>query len=229
MSLTIACLLVLSAVHLVIHQLRFLNVLPRSKMLSVSGGVAVAYVFLHILPQLTEYHQGLAPGGSKKLLYFIALSGLVLFYGMERQIRYEYPEKEIAVGDFWLHLVSFTFYNVLIGVLMVTEAHRSNSELLLFTFAIGLHFFNTDYGLWFDYRQRYPRYGRWLLITGLWLGWLLGSKMEDIQHYVPYLFAFLIGGIILNVMKEELPQERQSNFWAFLTGVAGYGITLWFL
>ena len=37
------------------------------------------------------------------------------------------------------------------------------------------------------------------------------------------LFAFLAGGVVLNVMKEELPEERQSRFGAFLLGVAGYG------
>ena len=36
------------------------------------------------------------------------------------------------------------------------------------------------------------------------------------------LFAFLAGGIILNVLKEELPEERQSYFLPFLLGVILY-------
>jgi hypothetical protein len=40
------------------------------------------------------------------------------------------------------------------------------------------------------------------------------------------LFALLAGGIVLNVLKEELPEERQSRFSAFALGAAGYTILL---
>jgi len=36
------------------------------------------------------------------------------------------------------------------------------------------------------------------------------------------LLAFLAGGVILNVLKEELPEERDRRFWAFLVGAAAY-------
>ena len=29
--------------------------------------------------------------------------------------------------------------------------------------------------------------------------------------------------VVLNVLKEELPQERQSRFWAFALGLVVYG------
>ena len=40
------------------------------------------------------------------------------------------------------------------------------------------------------------------------------------------LIAFLAGGIILNVLKEELPEERDSRFGAFAFGAAAYAILL---
>ncbi len=39
---------------------------------------------------------------------------------------------------------------------------------------------------------------------------------------VDALFAVLAGAIILNVMKEELPEERESRFGAFAAGAAAY-------
>jgi hypothetical protein len=36
------------------------------------------------------------------------------------------------------------------------------------------------------------------------------------------LVALLAGGVILNVLKEEVPSERQSRFWAFAAGAAAY-------
>jgi hypothetical protein len=40
------------------------------------------------------------------------------------------------------------------------------------------------------------------------------------------MFAFLAGGIILNVLKEELPEERESRFSAFTAGTAAYAALL---
>ncbi|MDZ4871450.1 MAG: hypothetical protein CLLPBCKN_000838 [Chroococcidiopsis cubana SAG 39.79] len=46
--------LILPLVHLFSSKLRFLERTPRSIWLSVSGGVSVAYVFVHILPELSQ-------------------------------------------------------------------------------------------------------------------------------------------------------------------------------
>jgi hypothetical protein len=43
---------------------------------------------------------------------------------------------------------------------------------------------------------------------------------------VAVLVAFLAGGVILNVLKEEVPTERRSRFWAFALGMAGYAALL---
>lgn len=38
--------------------------------------------------------------------------------------------------------------------------------------------------------------------------------------------AFLAGEVILNVLKEELPNERKSRFGAFALGTAAYAALL---
>jgi hypothetical protein len=43
---------------------------------------------------------------------------------------------------------------------------------------------------------------------------------------VDVLFAFLAGGVILNVLKEELPEERQSRYLPFAAGAAVYAALL---
>lgn len=57
-------------------------------------------------------------------------------------------------------------------------------------------------------------------------GWAVGAVTEIPQVLVGFLFAFLAGGVVLNVLKEELPEERQSNFGAFALGTAGYALIL---
>ena len=53
-------------------------------------------------------------------------------------------------------------------------------------------------------------------------GWVLGVLTTVPPVGVGFLFAFLAGGIVLNTLKEELPQERESRLWPFLTGAGVY-------
>lgn len=48
------------------------------------------------------------------------------------------------------------------------------------------------------------------------------------ESLISALFALPAGGIILNVVKEELPEERKSNFGAFGGGATVYAGLLLF-
>ena len=154
-----------------------------------------------------------------------------------------------------MHLVSFSIYNVLSGYLLVRrgeadhegsaehgvvadhggEASEAGSSILfqeaeisLVTFAVALaiHFLVTDYGLREDFREGYMKLGRWVLCGAAILGWLLGVFVALPEIAVLAIMALLGGGIILNVLKEELPAERQSRFGAMIAGAVGYAVLL---
>ena len=57
-------------------------------------------------------------------------------------------------------------------------------------------------------------------------GYLVGAATEISEAAIAVLTAFLAGGMILNVLKEEVPSQRQSRFWAFALGMAGYAALL---
>lgn len=81
---------VLALGHLFAGKLRFLEGTPRSIWLSMAGGVSVAYVFMHLLPELAEGQEVLAEALEESLFfleshaYLVALLGLATFYGLER-------------------------------------------------------------------------------------------------------------------------------------------------
>src|SRR5690606_28721775 len=52
--------LALAAVHLFAGRLRFLDTVPRAAWLSGAGGASVAYVFLHLLPELAAGQEAIA-------------------------------------------------------------------------------------------------------------------------------------------------------------------------
>ncbi len=249
--------LALAAVHILARRLRFLSVTPRSRWLSAAGGASVAYVFLHLLPELGVGQAELVEAGHDLFatldydIYIVALLGLVVFYGLERlvaQARLEetrggdVDEKDLAEAEasgtavpqahhtrpniYWLHISSFTVYNFLIGYLLLHREQETLSALVVYAIAMGLHFVVNDFGLQEDHRRGYRKSGRWILSGAVLTGWAIGALTEIPELGIVLLTAFIGGGVILNVLKEELPENRESRFSAFLIGAAAYAVLL---
>ena len=225
-------------VHLYGYRLKFLDITPRSSWLSLSSGISVAYVFIHILPELNEAQYNLQTSTAllsflEHHVYVAALLGMVAFYGLER-IAKESREKNIAEGDgdvtelgvFSLHMVSFTLYNLLIGYLLLHKEDSSITNLVLYAVAIGTHLLVNDYGLRNNHKGAYQTVGRWILAAAIITGWVIGTQQPIHEAALAVVFALLAGSIILNVLKEELPEERQSRFWIFALGAIIYAAIL---
>ena len=95
-------------------------------------------------------------------------------------------------------------------------------SLSFFFVAMGAHFLVNDYGLRRHHQEAYNRIGCWLLAGSVLVGYGIGLMTPIHELMLAVLFAFLAGGVILNVIKEELPEEQESLFWAFALGAALY-------
>ena len=223
------------AIHLLIGRLKWLDVLPRHRWLSFSGGVAVSYVFLHVLPDLGLHQRafsrelGLSDTLAESLVYSLALLGLVAFYALERKVRLSRKRSRArGHGDKyedhleWVHAGSYAALNLLIGYLLLHREDTGWASLALYFGAMSLHFMTVDHGMRGDHREAYERRGRWVISAAVAAGWLLGVLVTVPPVGVGFLFAFLAGGIVLNTLKEELPQERESRLWPFLGGAGIY-------
>nr|WP_316047377.1 hypothetical protein [Planococcus glaciei] len=135
-------------------------------------------------------------------------------------------EKNSRDGVFWVHIASFAFYNALIGYLLIREEYESAWGMLFFFIAMGVHFITNDKGLRATHKDDYDRYGRWLLAVSILVGWGMGALTEVNELIISFLTALLAGGVVLNVLKEELPEERESRFSAFCIGIIGYSVLL---
>lgn len=245
-------LVALAAVHVLTPSLRFLRSTPRSIWLSLFGGVSVSYVFVHLLPELAEGQTRVTralSGGSadvafaERHVYLVALVGLATFYGLERLAKRDRSQREgeqvsggrtrdsatatsTGAGVFWIHMASFGVYNALIGYLLVHRPVTTTRSLIFFAVAMALHFVVTDYGLDEDHQARFRHVGRWVLVAAVVMGFAAGIAAEIPEVALAVLVAFLAGGVILNVLKEELPSERESRFWSFAVGLAAYAALL---
>jgi len=242
----VAAAIALAAVHVLSGRLRFLNRIPRSRWLSVAGGMSVAYVFAYLLPELAKGQQtvegDVGPGETPFLpfledhVYLLALFGLALFYGIEKHSRMSRHQRREGDGDaatgagaFWLSIGSFTVYNAIIGYLLVDGELRTLDALVLYTVALGVHFVINDGGLREHHKQVYHRVGRWLVAGAVLAGLALGLATEVPERAIALLLAFVAGGVILNVLKEELPSEQRAQFVPFLLGAALYTVLLQFV
>ena len=236
--LSAAAAVVLSLTHLFINRITVLEAIPRSKWLSVAGGISVTYIFVHVLPELEEWQKLFTAEGEggflKHHLYVVALIGLAVYYGLERAAkltgtsRREAPgaQKSSDAGVFWIHIGLFAVYNLLIGYLLVHRDTATVTALAFFTLAMLFHFAVNDHGLHQQYPQRYQTRGRWIVSGAILLGWFVGVLLPVSETGVAVIFAFVAGGNIMNTLKEELPEERKSNYWAFFAGIAGYTLLL---
>lgn len=244
-----AAAVLLALVHVFTPSLRFLGGTPRSAWLSIAGGVAVAYVFVHLLPELAtgedNIRRALGSGSigrfgiAERHVYVVALLGLAVFYGLERMAkssrgtsaptvpgtgsgRASLPDTVTSPTVFWIHMVSFGLYNALIGYLLLHLERQSLINLAFFAVAMALHFVVTDFGLNEDHKEEYRGKGRWVLVISVFIGLTVGATTALSDVAIAVLVAFLAGGVILNVLKEEVPAERRSRFWAFALGMTVY-------
>jgi len=223
----------LIAVHLLSGKLHPIQRIPRRRWLSFAGGISIAYVFVHIFPELAEAQHGLRQGIEllpwlEHHAYLVALSGLMFYYGLECMLKQSHRQghdpdlSTVSNRVFWVHIGSFTIYNALVGYLLAQRQQQSLRAMLAYTVAMVLHFCVNDYALRQHHKHSYHDRGRWVLAAAILLGWLAGITTSLSAAMTSTLFAFLAGAITLNVLKEELPSERQNRFWAFTFGAVFY-------
>ncbi|MCD1144201.1 ZIP family metal transporter [Kocuria sp. LUK] len=239
---------VLAALHLAAPRIRSLPLVPERRMGSFAGGLAVAYVFLHLLPELAAGNEAVGEALSDVVeptpllelaIFLVALTGFTAFYGLERLATAHgdrnggtpssggSPTARGRAGVYWLHLGSFMVYNVLITYTMVLRVRTGLLFAVLFTVAMGLHFVLTDRGLAEHYPRRFATSGRALLAAALVAGWVLASVLAPTSTVLVAVLTALLGGsVLLNVFKEEVPTNRSSSFAWFSIGLVLYSALL---
>ena len=231
--------IMLALVHIFASRTEWLSQWPRRWWVSFAGGISIAYIFLDILPELDHAQKEIEHGINflmeylESHVYLLALAGLAIFYGLEklalrsRQYNQQITGKNItSLGIFWVHIISFGLYNLILGYLLrESENHGLQACLILFV-ALAMHFIVNDVRLREHHQHAYDQLGRWLLAGAILVGWILGQAIQVNAAAIAAIWAFVAGGIILNVLKEELPEEQESHFGMFVFGAGIYSIIL---
>jgi hypothetical protein len=195
---------------------------------SFAGGVAVSYVFLHMLPDLVEYNKPIGEfllnnkaltAFTELMIYIVALLGFLFYYGLDILAERQQIKGQGDNYAYILHIAMFCLYNFLITYTMALRALSGITSTILFTIAMALHFVLTDRKFSRYYKNLFNRSGRFLLICALLIGWLFSVLFEPVNVLVVALMvAFLAGSVLLNVFREELPSAGLTSYFWFAVG-----------
>ncbi|MCM1984842.1 hypothetical protein [Lyngbya confervoides] len=223
----------LALIHGFASQLPSERFISRHRWVSFAGGVSLGYVFLEIFPELSHAQETLVHSKLSAIaylenhIYLLALLGLVIFYGLDKiALKLADPAVPEPTAFFWIHLLSFALINGILGYLLQDLSNHSLFSCLLLFIALGLHLFVIDEHLREHHRVPYDGIGRWVLAAAVVVGMALGRATDLNEAAIAIIWSFLAGSIILQVLKRELPPERETYFPAFVLGTGLFALLL---
>ena len=185
---------------------------------SFGGGMAIGYVFVHLLPELDAGHPFLG-----ERIFLIALAGFVIYYGLHElsYVRSSGESQRITpLSAFYLKLVPIWVFNWLIVYGLPEQHMQSGIGAVPITLALSLHLIHKDYLLGRAYPGPFGTWGRFVLALAPLAGWVTAFVARSNQEAInDILVALLAGSVLYSVFKEELPVHVESRFPAFVLGV----------
>lgn len=190
---------------------------------SIGGGISIAYIFLHLLPELAlkGKHNMKSLNISSEFLevsfFFVALLGLLILFVVDALSETSKIPKE---NNFKLHLI----YNIAITYLYAFTLPEVVKEgifySILYTFTLSAHVFSSDRVIFRFHEKFYKSKYRWIGFSAVLLGISHSLTVEyNSSIQLDYAFAFLSGGVLLNTFLEELPKKNILNVKWFLSAI----------
>ena len=214
-------------IHYASSKVSLLQYFAKSRFLSFGSGIALSYVFIDLLPKLGQsdlYVQNALRGIIPYMehhVFVAALCGFMLFYAVDKA-----PERGKRNCKFYFSIVSYALFNFFIGYSVSDPFDPEVQPLVLFCLAIGLHYFTNDFTLNESFGELYRKNGKTVLLASILLGYTVGLFFELSKTAVALLGAFIGGGVIMNVIRHELPKEKPNSFCTFVCGAFMYTVLL---
>jgi hypothetical protein len=208
----------------------------RRASVSASAGATVAYVFIHLLPEVGEASSKFVEATQDRSfslgdahVYLAALASFVIFYGLEHLVNWSHESPQVPESEetsktpvYLIHIGGFALYATMVCYMMARGEEMTAVAIALYAVAMGLHFLSIDHALVEEHGPRYLKSGRYILALAVMAGWGCGLLFEIPKPVGATVMGLVAGGVIMNSMIMELPQEKKGKFWPFVLGAAFY-------
>ena len=229
------CVLAIGGCHWLAGWLASFPEQQQHRLASIGGGASLAYVFLHLLPEL-------AAGGSElseaqglmshvptavveSWLFLAAFGGVLTVFSLNVLTK----QKEVAPAyAAWLDLFNYAALNYIYAYSLPSLFKSEGvGYVVLFTVAISTHVLLMDRHAAMHHPPRFRRRASLLGSAVLVLGLLHASVFGVVNEFtLATASAFLGGGLLMGVFREELPDPRQARLSWLLAGCGGMGALL---
>lgn len=223
---------ILACVHLICGKNNWWRVFEAHGWVSFSTGASVAYVFIHVFPEISLLQQQLSGVPShhysgqffNQPLYQTALAGICLPYLLDTlELNYIESDKKyhrhVHQGIFGIRKLLYLLYNLMLAYMIMHRHTESALSMKIIVIILSMHFIVINANFKEIYPELFKTTIRWFAVLGLIFGGIIGKVMVMPDSIVAYLFA-LIGGIITYAaLKQELPKTHHRAPLHFLAGV----------
>ena len=188
-----------------------------------TGGVAIGYVFLYLLPKLSDYTDSIRVDGVQGIreildyrVYLYGLLGFVFYYFVDQ---YKAQKNRKQIGPKILLGSGFFIYSLLTGYILANWSRPGLIPVFLAGSILTLHLLGVNHQVRKWHRRVFDDYFRWLFAIALIIGWGAGIFLDIPREMEIVVTGMLAGGIITNIMNEEIPNRDPYKIVPFIAGV----------
>jgi len=226
-GLVIICLVAIGSCHWVAGLISKQSEAVQNRWASVGGGAGLAYIFIHLLPELTTggstisdaigMEHFLPNAMTESLLFLITMLGVFIPYVLgvigKRNSNSNKWNSSASLGIF--ALVNYLYAYSLPSLLTTGLTYG-----VLFTVAIAAHVLLADRTLAKDHPLVFRRRFRWVGTVAVIIGGFHAAAFHPISDLtLAVATAFVGGSLLLSVFQEELPDAKHSRLGWFSLGL----------
>jgi len=200
---------------------------------SLGGGAGVAYVFVHLLPELASGGRSLSALDIAQFtptpiveasLFLVAMVGLSLFYVLD--VRTDEGKSSTKTG-LRVHLVAFASISVIYGYTMPSLITTGWDYAVLLTIVLVAHVILADRTMARAHPDLFRHETRWVGLVGLAMGLAIAVILPPVNELsLAVVTAFLGGSLLMTTLRNELPAASTAKLPWFITGVTSMSLLL---
>ena len=191
------------------------------KLISFAAGIAVSYIILRLLPEISSY--ALIDG---QKIFLFALFGFVSLNIVEQYLYKEIGKlRHLLAYHKSIHIVYFFIYNFFIGLVLVIFASKGLMQVLLFFIPFLLYIIVEILPQEFEFRNQTFRI--FYSLAPLF-GAVIGiNSIDFISSIFGPLISFVTGTLLYIVIRESLPSDEAEKPLYFIIGILFYTLVIY--